>query len=120
MAKVYTMDELEMARKKAQIREWFQDKKVKAQNWCYAHKEKIITYGPYVVSGIAVGAKILSKRAALTKEEDLKNLYCYDRSLGHYWKLRRELTNDEWLEIDRRKKNGERLSDILADMRVLD
>lgn len=113
MAKVYTMDELEMARKKAQIREWFQDKKVKAQNWCYAHKEQIITYGPYVVSGIAVGAKILSKRAALTKEEDLKNLYCYDRSLGHYWKLRRELTNDEWLEIDRRKKNGERLSDIL-------
>lgn len=41
MAKVYTMDELEMARKKAQIREWFQDKKVKAQNWCYAHKEQI-------------------------------------------------------------------------------
>ena len=31
MAKVYTMEELERARKKAQIREWFQDKKVKAQ-----------------------------------------------------------------------------------------
>lgn len=49
-----------------------------------------------------------------------KHLYCYDRSLGHYWKLRRELTNEEWLEIDKRKKNGERLSDILDDMRVLD
>lgn len=120
MAKVYTMEELERARKKAQIREWFQDKKVKAQTWCYEHKEQIITYGPVVVGGIAAGAKMLSKHAALAKEQNLKDLYCYDRSLGHYRKLRRELTNEEWLEIDKRKKNGERLSDILDDMRVLD
>lgn len=26
---------------------------------------------------------------------------------------------NEWLEIDRRKKNGERLSDVLSDMKVL-
>ena len=58
MAKVYTMEELERARKKAQIREWFQDKKVKAQTWCYEHKEQIITYGPVVVGGIAAGAKM--------------------------------------------------------------
>ena len=120
MAKVYIMDELERARKKAQIREWFQDKKMKVQTWCYEHKEQIITYGPVIVGGIAAGAKMLSKHAALTKEQNLKDLYCYDRSLGHYWKLRRELTNEEWLEIDKRKKNGERLSDILDDMRVLD
>ena len=63
---------------------------------------------------------MLSKHAALAKEQDLKDLYCYDRSLGHYWKLRRELTNDEWLEIDKRKKEGERLSDILDDMKVLE
>lgn len=120
MAKVYTMEELERARKKAQIREWFQDKKVKARTWCYEHKEQIITYGPVVVGGIAEGAKMLLKHAALAKEQNLKDLYCYDRSLGHYWKLRRELTNEEWLEIDKRKKNGERLSDILDDMGVLD
>lgn len=78
------------------------------------------TYGPIVVGGIAAGAKMLSKHAALAKEQDLKDLYCYDRSLGHYWKLRRELTNDEWLEIDKRKKEGERLSDILDDMKVLE
>ena len=87
---------------------------------CYEHKEQIITYGPIVVGGVAAGAKMLSKHAALAKEQDLKDLYCYDRSLGHYWKLRRELTNEEWLEIDRRKKNGERLSDILDEMKVLD
>ena len=74
MAKVYTMEELERARKKAQIREWFQDKKVKAQTWCYEHKEQIITYGPVVVGGIAAGAKMLSKHAALAKEQNLKDL----------------------------------------------
>ena len=82
MAKVYTMDELERARKKAQIREWFQDKNVKAKTWCYEHKDQIITYGPVVVGGIAAGAKMLSKHAALAKEQSLKDLYCYDRSLG--------------------------------------
>ena len=120
MGEVCTMKELERARKKAQVREWFQDKKMKVQTWCYAHKDQIITYGPIVVGGIAAGAKMLSKHAALAKEQDLKDLYCYDRSLGHYWKFRRELTNDEWLEIDKKKKEGERLSDILDDMKVLE
>lgn len=120
MAKVYTVKELERARKKAQIREWCTDKKQKAENWVHEHKEQIVTYGPIVVGGIAAGAKMLSKHAALAKEQDLKDLYCYDRSLGHYWKLRRELTNDEWLEIDKRKKNGEKLGDILDELKVLD
>ena len=62
---------------------------------------------------------MVSKRINLRKQEVLKDLYCYDRSLGHYWRLRRELSNKEWLEIDQRKKNGERLSDILAEMKVL-
>ena len=53
------------------------------------------------------------------KEKDLKDLYCYDRSLGHYWRLRRELTNAEWIEIDKRKNNGERLADILDELKVL-
>ena len=62
---------------------------------------------------------MVSKRINLRKQEELKDLYCYDRSLGHYWRLRRELTNAEWLEIDRRKKNGERLADILEELKVL-
>lgn len=119
MAKVYTMAELERARKKAQVREWFLDKKTKAEDWCYTHRYQIITYGPMIAGG-AAGARMLLKHAALAKEQNLKDLYCYDRSLGHYWKLRRELTNEEWLEIDKRKQQGDRLSDILDDMRVLD
>ena len=63
--------------------------------------------------------KVVGRHVQQNKEKDLKDLYCYDRSLGHYWKLRRELTNSEWVEIDRRKSNGERLADILEELKVL-
>ena len=62
---------------------------------------------------------MVGKRVNLRKEEKLKDLYCYDRSLGHYWALRRELTNKEWVEINKRKQNGERLADILSELKVL-
>ncbi len=119
MAKVYTMDDLKRAEKKAQIREWFQDKRDKAEAWCYAHREQIVTYGPVVVGGIAAGVKMLSKHAALAKEQDLKDLYVYSHKTGHYIKLRRKLSTAEWAEFSRRKANGENEYDILADMRVL-
>jgi len=61
----------------------------------------------------------MGRNVNLRKEKDVKELYCYDRSLGHYWVLRRELTNREWIEIDQRKKNGERLADILSELKVL-
>ena len=73
-------------------------------------------------SGIAAAGymgKAAVKHVNLNKQEAVKVLYCYDRSLGHYWKLRRELTNREWLEIDRRKRAGEKLADILDEMKVL-
>lgn len=69
--------------------------------------------------GTATIVKVVGKRINLHKQESVKNLYCYDRSLGHYWRLRRELSNREWLEIDNRKRNGERLSEILDEMKVL-
>ena len=89
------------------------------KDWVVRNKEAVITLAPIVIGGITTVAKVVGKRVNLHKQEDLKDLYCYDRSLGHYWKLRRELTNQEWLEIDKRKKNGERLSDILDELKVL-
>lgn len=75
--------------------------------------------GPAVIGATTTGIKTVSRHMKLKKEQNLHDLYCYDRSLGHYWKLRRELTNNEWVEIDRRKKNGERLADILSELKVL-
>ena len=91
-----------------------------AYEWCKRNPEMAIAIGSAIFAGGKYCAKAAVKQKQIKAQEDVKNLYCYDRSLGHYWKLRRELRNDEWIEIDRRKQNGERLSDILFSMRVLD
>ena len=89
------------------------------RDWFMQNKEWIITFTPIVITGVTTVVKVVGRHANLRKAENLKTLYCYDRSLGHYWALRRELTNREWLEIDKRKKDGERLADILAELKVL-
>lgn len=89
------------------------------KDWVVDNKEMIVVVAPIVIGLLTPIVKSVSKHVTLGKAKDLKELYCYDRSLGHYWSLRRELTNKEWLTVDRRKKCGERLADILADMRVL-
>ena len=94
----------------------FQDFKI----WCYNNRDIVV---PIAITAITAGVPFIVKKAfkfrELRKTENLKNLYCYDRSLGHYWKLRRELSNDEWVLIDKRKANGERLADILDELKVL-
>ena len=91
----------------------------KGADWVVENKELVITLTPVIIGGLVTIVKVVGKNVNLRKEESVKNLYCYDRSLGHYWRLRRELSNREWLAIDQRKKNGERLADILAELKVL-
>lgn len=106
-------------RKRAELKWKLQRKLRDGSEWIIRNKEAVIILTPIVIKGATSIIKVVGKRCNLRKEEELKDLYCYDRSLGHYWRLKRELSNKEWLEIDRRKRNGERLSDILAELKVL-
>lgn len=122
MGKVYDYDELVNYKKKADRRAWVYEKVNKAKWFVEDHKAQIAAVAaatPVVVGTIMQIARMVSQQDRLKKAKDLKELYCYDRSLGHYWKLRRELTNDEWLAIDARKRSGERLGDILKELNVL-
>lgn len=122
MGKVYDYDELVNNKKKADRRAWVYEKVNKAKWFVEDHKAQIAAVAavtPIVVGTIMQIARMVSQQNRLKKAKDLKELYCYDRSLGHYWKLRRELTNDEWLAIDARKRSGERLADILKELNVL-
>lgn len=92
----------------------------KTKDFCINNKDVVVPVALTLAAGTVKIGKLAMKTRKLNKEEQLKEEYCYDRSLGHYWKLRRPLTNKEWLEIDSRKRNGERLSDILSSMKVLD
>lgn len=117
--KVVTFEDFRNESKKRAIKEKFSQLIQNGKEWLFRNKEAVFTLTPIVITGVTTVVRVVGKRVNLGKQEDIKNLYCYDRSLGHYWRLRRELSNKEWLEIDRRKKDGERLSDILSDMRVL-
>ncbi len=119
MSKVINVDFRTKEEKRAAFKAKLNEKIQNGKDWFIRNKEYVITLTPIIVGGVTTVVKVVSRRANLRKQEELKDLYCYDRSLGHYWRLRRELSNKEWLEIDRRKKNGERLSDILAEMKVL-
>ena len=94
-----------------------------AKKWIIRNQDWLVIAAPSVLgAGTAIAkfiAKTANNHAKVKKIKDTKNLYCYDRSLGHYWKLKRELTNADWVAIDRRKQHGERLSDILKDLNVL-
>lgn len=119
MKEVIRMEDIHREMKKRELKEKVRVKIQNAREWAERNKEAIIVLTPIAIKGITTITKAVNKHSNLRKEETLKEEYCYDRSLGHYWRLRRPLTNTEWLEIDRRKKNGERLSDILDEMRVL-
>lgn len=54
-----------------------------------------------------------------TKIQQQKARTMYDYSLHRYWTLKRDLTNTEMLEIARRRKDGEKLAEILRDLRVI-
>ena len=108
--------------KRRERQEWFRQKGQEFKRFFNDNKEMIFFLTPIglaAIGGVSKGVKLIVKRSNLNKEEKIKNNYCYDRSLGHYWALRRELSNDEWLEIDRRKREGERLADILEQLKVL-
>ena len=119
MYKAYTVKDLERASRRARAKEWFRNKLNNTKNWYYNNREVILVCGPVVIGAVTTIVKVVGKHVNLRKENDVKDLYCYDRSLGHYWALRRRLSNKEWVEIDKRKKNGVRLADILSELKVL-
>lgn len=94
-----------------------------AIEWMKENKE--ITTGILIPTGIVVIktisgiAKSVDRKIDLKKEQDLKDLYIYDRSLGYYHELNRKLKPSEALEIDQRRSNGETMAQILASMKLL-
>lgn len=114
-----TEKDLKRAQFKARVREKFDGFVRFVDN----NKEFVILVGIPAITGLFRAGKSITRTASrnhtIRLEERNKDMRCYDPRLGHYWELKRKLTNDEWRFIDRRRKKGERLSDILSDLNVL-
>ena len=83
------------------------------------NRMEVLIFGPLVIGTGTTIMKMVGKKMNIRREEKLKTLFCYDRSLGMYWKLRRPLDNSEWLSVESRRKAGENLGDIFKSMHVL-
>ena len=115
--KIYVVPE--NSSRKAKAKAWFKNRMTDITEWWDENKNVVAVVGPAVIGGIAVGVKVIGKHINLDKEQALKDRYVYDTSLGHYWELKKKLSNAEWTEIERRRNAGEKLGSILENMRVL-
>lgn len=104
---------------KEKVKEKWDIAKNKTVEFYYNNKEFCIFAAPIVVGLTGKIFKVAVKDRQLKAEQELKELYCYDRSLGAYWQLKRKLTQNEMLELQTRRRNGESMGMILSDMKVL-
>lgn len=120
--KNYTELKSDLSMKVAKAKEKTKKAAIEAANWAVENKEVVIALAPVAI-GMVKGTKSIvhsvDRKMDIRKEQNLKDLYIYDRSMGRYLKLRKKLSSNEQLEIERRKRNGESLCSILASMKLL-
>ena len=105
--------------KKWEFRNWLDDTKEKLKRFWDENRDYIVILVPVVVATGEKAIKSIASNHRLVEERNLKERFIYDMSLKCYYELKRKPTPKEYLEIDRRKKNGESLGVILDSMRLL-
>lgn len=93
-----------------------------AVTWCREHKEVLMVVVPAVISGGVelTKAYVRAKDHKEDRELEEKRLSSvYDRSAGMYLDVKHPLSNDEWREVQRRKRDGMTTGEALDDMGLL-
>ena len=93
--------------------------KHKACEWCSDNKDILITVVPAVIASSVTTANIISRRRNTNEIKYLKNRKMYDNVNGWYCETRRKLKPHELVTISKRHKEGETITEILDDMRLL-
>lgn len=91
----------------------------KTKLWAEENPEKAALIASGAIAFFQYAGKNAIKDYRNNREAAMLKRRCYDPSKGHYYYLKRDLTNKEWLMIDKRRDAGEKLPDILEEMRVL-
>lgn len=94
----------------------------KTVKWVEEHPQETVALVTAAASLVKSGTAVYSKHQAkvnLKREQELKELYTYDRSIGTYLRRNRPMTQNEIVEVERRKANGEQMALILRDMKLV-
>ncbi len=108
--------------KKQNWKERISDGLHRAAEWVRYNQELVVVLAPVAVAGLTGVVKItkdIVRLSVAANERKVTDRRCYDPSEGHYWTLKRTLTNSDWLAVSHRLDTGESLGDILSDMGVL-
>lgn len=117
-----TFAQFEKERKRRERRQKIEDSLGWLSGLIRDNKELAIIGIPAVVAITKSISNAVSKTVsanATKKEIQFKERTIYDRSLGRYVELKRPLTPTEALIIEERRARGEKLHEILNDMRLL-
>lgn len=107
------------AEKRADMKMEMRFKMEDAKDWIIENKEVLIVVTPVVIGLATTAVKVGGRYITVKKQQDLKDLYIYDRSLGNYWELKRSLSSNELLTVERMKNDGWSLGEILNKLKVL-
>lgn len=123
MATIIDMNEIrEECKRKSSFRFRIEQSARKVGDWCKENIQTITVAAPValtVIGSITKVARSMIRRSHLAKEQKWKDTHFYDRSLGHYVEVKRKPKNNELSRISARRRNGEKLTDILTDMRLI-
>ena len=107
---------------KGKAKKWLSD----AWMWTCSNLEQVVVLVPLLIALLkAIGGMVITKKrgkmaAEAAIEEDLhRRRDVYDRRNGYTIRCNRDLTNSDRVEIDIRRRQGESVTQILRDMRLL-
>lgn len=118
--KVIYMDE--NGKPESKFKAAWRDAKFKAKCFyetCKQNKEQVVAVAAIVVPGAIEITKMLIRNGDKRADEDHRKREMWDPVEGHWWKLRRELKTSEYLEVERRVRDGESRGEVLEDMGLL-
>ena len=103
--------------KTEKVKRWFGEKATATKKFVKEHGREILVAAPAVIAGATGVYKTLKPTVYQQERKRIDHTY-YDPSTRLHWELKRKLTNKEREELDRRRRSGEAVGDILRSMRV--
>ena len=91
----------------------------RAIQWAKDNPEAALVVLGVVATAGKTAIRDASRAHADKKEDDRRERYIYDRSLGMYWELRRPMTAAERRKFQELKAEGYRTGDILEVMHLI-
>lgn len=119
----HNMTKKEKVRQKIEDIRWkAKQKAIAAKEWVVNNKEVVILATPVIIKAGKEIYKSHHKTAAQKWQESerrrIETTY-YDPSSGLHWKLNREPTNEERIVIDRKRREGYDVGEVLMSLGLI-